>query len=78
MGQVHEGCVWPSLSPFNVAHVRFLSSVENIAEMTAIGLGLPRDTIKEAGKYGQVHIHPLHDHTLTRFAQSSSTRSNGL
>ncbi|KAG8219534.1 Clavaminate synthase-like protein [Butyriboletus roseoflavus] len=28
------------------------NAVENIAEMTAIGLGLPRDTIKEAGKYG--------------------------
>ncbi|KAF9225484.1 Clavaminate synthase-like protein [Gyrodon lividus] len=27
-------------------------SVENIAEMTAIGLGLPRETIKDAGKYG--------------------------
>ncbi|KAF8560063.1 Clavaminate synthase-like protein [Imleria badia] len=27
-------------------------AVENIAEMIAIGLGLPRDAIKEAGKYG--------------------------
>jgi isopenicillin N synthase-like dioxygenase len=52
-------------------------AVENIAEMTAIGLGLPRDAIKEAGKYGQVHVRPLHDHTLTR-SQTSSTRSNGL
>jgi hypothetical protein len=30
------------------------NSVENIAEMTAIGLGLPRDFIKDAGKYGLV------------------------
>lgn len=28
------------------------TAVENIAEMTAIGLGLPREFIKDAGKYG--------------------------
>ncbi|KAG2076908.1 Clavaminate synthase-like protein [Suillus decipiens] len=28
------------------------NAVENIAEMTAIGLGLPREFIKDAGKYG--------------------------
>jgi isopenicillin N synthase-like dioxygenase len=27
-------------------------AVENVAEMAAIGLGLPRETFKEAGKYG--------------------------
>jgi hypothetical protein len=30
------------------------NSVENIAEMIAIGLGLPREFIKDAGKYGSV------------------------
>ena len=30
------------------------NSVENIAEMAAIGLGLPREFIKDAGKYGSV------------------------
>ncbi|KAI9060553.1 Clavaminate synthase-like protein [Trametes sanguinea] len=28
------------------------TAVENLAEMAAIGLGLPRDTFKEAGRYG--------------------------
>lgn len=55
--------------------MRLLSSVENIAEMTAIGLGLPRDTIKEAGKYGRVYIHALQDYTLTWFTQSTFTWS---
>lgn len=27
-------------------------SVEDLADMTSIGLGLPRDTFREAGKYG--------------------------
>jgi len=33
-------------------------AVENVAEMTAIGLGLPRETIKEAGKYGSHLLGP--------------------
>ena len=31
-------------------------SVENVAEMTAIGLGLPKEAFKEAGKYGYVFL----------------------
>jgi hypothetical protein len=27
-------------------------SVENLAEMAAVGLGLPGNTFKDAGKYG--------------------------
>lgn len=32
-----------------------LPSVENVAEMAAIGLGLTRETFTEAGRYGYVH-----------------------
>lgn len=31
-----------------------LPRVENLGEMVAIGLGLPRETLRDAGKYGQV------------------------
>jgi isopenicillin N synthase-like dioxygenase len=30
------------------------TAVENLAEMTAIGLGLPQSTFKDAGRYGWV------------------------
>ena len=66
VGQVHEGCVWRSLFILNVAHVPLSSSVEDVAEMIAVGLGLPRDTIKEAGKYGQACIYSLRDYLLIR------------
>jgi hypothetical protein len=31
-------------------------SVENLAEMAAVGLGLPEDTFRNAGRYGYVHL----------------------
>lgn len=39
--------------------------------MTAIGLGLSRATIKEAGKYGRVYTYPLQDYALTGFTQTA-------
>ena len=60
MGQVHEECVHIS----HLCAVRnrlltrrsFLRSVENLAEMAAIGLGLPRETFREAGRYGYITL----------------------
>ncbi|KAJ8588397.1 Clavaminate synthase-like protein [Rhizopogon salebrosus TDB-379] len=44
------------------------NAVENIAEMTAIGLGLPRDFIKDAGKYGPHLLGPTAS-DLVRYGQ---------
>jgi hypothetical protein len=34
-------------------------SVEGLTQMTAVGLGLPADTFKDAGKYGYDSLPPL-------------------
>ena len=39
-------------------------SVANLAEMTAIGLGLPTETFRDAGKYGYVPLFPFFAATL--------------
>ncbi|KAH0838046.1 Clavaminate synthase-like protein [Lanmaoa asiatica] len=50
-----------------------MDAVENIAEMTAIGLGLPRDTIKGAGKYGQVsHLLGPTASDLTKYGEKDT------
>ena len=51
-----------------------LIRVENLAEMAAVGLGLPRETFKEAGRYGCVQ--PLL--ALPFESRSSSTSSPHL
>ncbi|KAG9314083.1 Clavaminate synthase-like protein [Chiua virens] len=46
-------------------------AVENIAEMTAIGLGLPRETIKDAGKYGPHLLGPTAS-DLTKYGKKDT------
>ncbi|KAG6380905.1 hypothetical protein JVT61DRAFT_5297 [Boletus reticuloceps] len=46
-------------------------AVENVAEMTAIGLGLPRDTIKGAGKYGPHLLGPTAS-DLTKYGKKDT------
>ena len=54
---MRESCALPIPPQLAEAVANTNTSVENIAEMAAIGLGLPRGFIKDAGKYGSVlHI----------------------
>jgi isopenicillin N synthase-like dioxygenase len=53
MGDVHEGCVSLHSGLFQgEGYVANLPSVSKLAEMAAVGLGLPRDAFSSAGTYG--------------------------
>lgn len=47
------------------------SAVQNLAEMTAVGLGLPAETFKEAGKYGPHLLAPTAS-DLSRYGQKDT------
>ncbi|EIW87012.1 Clavaminate synthase-like protein [Coniophora puteana RWD-64-598 SS2] len=47
------------------------AAVENVAEMTAIGLGLPRSSLKDAGKYGPHLLAPTAS-DLVKFGQKDT------
>ena len=63
MGTINEErvCFWFSISQ-RFYHAKSFTSVENLGEMAAVGLGLPRETFKEAGRYGYIHL-PLIIHS---------------
>jgi hypothetical protein len=52
MGKIDEERVGRSVLTLSWRNLPHLSRVEDLAEMAAMGLGLPRSTFKEAGKYG--------------------------
>ena len=55
LGNCHEECVRCGTLTLVVTH-ELADSVENLAEMAAIGLGVPEDTFRHAGRYGYVHF----------------------
>jgi len=52
MGRVHEECVSKNVSLSSASWLICVNSVEGLAEMTAIGLGLTKEVFVDAGKYG--------------------------
>jgi hypothetical protein len=52
VGIVHEECVSLSVPGTRLQVTNLPSRVSNLAEMAAIGLGLPAETFKDAGRYG--------------------------
>jgi hypothetical protein len=53
VGQLHEECVCVVEQVESLVWSELvLYSVEGVAEMSALGLGLDRGTFKDAGKYG--------------------------
>ena len=51
---MHENCVKKHICAYAKVLLTDCASVENLAEMAAVGLGLPRETFKDAGRYGYV------------------------
>jgi hypothetical protein len=51
VGSVYEECV-SGIMNLRRSNTDLCYSVEDLADMTSIGLGLPRNTFREAGKYG--------------------------
>jgi hypothetical protein len=52
VGKVYEECVSMLTRRLRGCTDCTSNRVEDLAEMAAIGLGLPKETFKEAGKYG--------------------------
>lgn len=58
VGQGDEGCVSPSRLDI-LCLLLMLGRVEDLTDMTSLGLGLPRNTFRDAGKYGYVPSFPF-------------------
>jgi hypothetical protein len=54
VGAVYEECVSELIPSQSGSHC-LSRSVEGVAEMTALGLGLDAGAFKDSGKYGYVH-----------------------
>ena len=51
VGSIYEECV-SEPTDHQRLYTDVYCSVEDLADMASIGLGLPRETFREAGKYG--------------------------
>lgn len=60
MGNFYEERVSSAVNGSWVFIHEHLTSVANLAEMTAIGLGLPVETFRDAGRYGWVSFTSSH------------------
>jgi hypothetical protein len=55
LGWLHENCVCTTISCSTLCRLPDTSNrVESLTELISVGLGLPRNALREAGKYGYV------------------------